>query len=297
MANCEELVEVDSNMQGLRDLLDNYIQKSVLNMIDKPTQGNDLISVEELVMTAESRSAPGLLIDTDGDTRTTLIRCQVFFHNSTRIRLFHRSVKLDSEVGSVAMSDETEEDTIVSVNASSGSANFTGGFGILEINHNLVQLNLTPNSNKSIITVINGTDVGVQWQGEDRLLITPMQRVNHSIASWAEYEVKVRTVEGLKDKVIISLAANDQSVEIDVNYDPETSAIGSILGVSMVLLIDLCIIFLPCCPGMCDRSRPFPGHKGNKQPRSSVLPTVPTVTPQSQATSHKLLELDDNTPC
>ncbi|KAK1377690.1 hypothetical protein POM88_024434 [Heracleum sosnowskyi] len=176
-------------------------------------------------MTAESRSAPGLLMDTYGDTGTTLIRCQVFFDNSTRIRLFHRSVKLDSEVGSVAMSDETEEDTIVSVNASSGSANFTGEFGILEINHNLVQLNLTPNSNKSIIIVINGTDVGVQWQGQDRLLITPTQRVNHGIAGCAEYEVKVRTVEGLKDKVIISLAANGQSVEIDVNYDPETRAI------------------------------------------------------------------------
>ncbi|KAK1377694.1 hypothetical protein POM88_024438 [Heracleum sosnowskyi] len=161
-------------------------------------------------MTAESRSAPGLLMDTDGDTGTTLIRCQVFFHNSTRIRLFHRSVKLDSEGGSVAMSDETEEDTIVSVNASSGSANFTGEFGILEINHNLCQ---------------------------DRLLITPMQRVNHGIAGCAEYEVKVRTVEGLKDKVIISLASNGQRVEIDVNYDPETRAIGPALSFPMVLLV------------------------------------------------------------
>ncbi|KAK1377691.1 hypothetical protein POM88_024435 [Heracleum sosnowskyi] len=170
------------------------------------------------------------------------------------------------------MSDETEEDTIVSVNASSGSANFIGEFGILEINHNLVQLNLTPNSNKSIITVINGTNVGVQWQGQDRLLITPMQRVNHGIAGCAEYEVKVRTVEGLKDKVIISLASNGQRVEIDVNYDPETRAMGPILSVPMVLLINTCLILLSYSVVMYDRSRTLQRHEGkNNQDQASCL--------------------------
>lgn len=164
---------------------------------------------------------------------------------------------------------------MVSVNAS--SANFTGGFGILEINHNLVQLNLNPKSNKSF-AVVNGTDVEVQWQGRDRLLITPMHGVNHGIAGCEEYEVRVYTVEGLKDREIISLAPNGHTLGIDVYYDPEKRHFsGDLLR---FLVVFLCISFYSAVVVYgCVRAA-LEDRKKIKQPRSSDVPTVPTVTPQ-----------------
>ena len=89
---------------------------------------------------------------------------------------------------------------------------------ILDIDHNPVLLNLSSNSNKSVITVTNNTDVEIQWQGWDRSLITLILK-NLRIAGHAEYEVRVHGVEGLLgDKVIISLTNNDLDIEIDMNY-------------------------------------------------------------------------------
>ncbi|KAK1377692.1 hypothetical protein POM88_024436 [Heracleum sosnowskyi] len=125
----------------------------------------------------------------------------------------------------------SKEDTSVSVDASSrgakeisgpGSATFTGGFGILEIYHNsVILLHLPSISNKSVITVIDNTDIKAQWQDRDQILITRIHRGSQGIASHEEYDVKVHSVKGLKDKVIISIAANGQRVEIDVNYESE----------------------------------------------------------------------------
>ncbi|KAK1377699.1 hypothetical protein POM88_024443 [Heracleum sosnowskyi] len=167
-----------------------------------------------LVNNAESRSAPGTDIDTD-----MLIRCKVLYvDNFARIRTLHSSVKGDSIKESIS----TRKDASVSVkaflqgtnNTSSGSgpALFIGGFGILVIDHNSLQLNLTPNSNKSVMTIFGNTDIEVQVQGQDRLLITPISGNNSVLAGRAEYEIRVLSYEGFKDEVIISL-----------NYETSTS--------------------------------------------------------------------------
>ncbi|KAK1377702.1 hypothetical protein POM88_024446 [Heracleum sosnowskyi] len=171
---------------------------------------------------------------TDADTAvTTVIHCEVYFTNLTRIHILDDYVKLDTEehvVASIGKLTDAMDDTSVSADTSSqgvrdlsgsGSVMFTGGFGIMEMNSNSLQLNLTPKSNKSVVVVTNNTDVEVQWQGWDRLQITPLQRETHRVAGHAEYEIRVRGVEGLKEKVIISLANNSQRMEIDVNYEPE----------------------------------------------------------------------------
>ncbi|KAK1377689.1 hypothetical protein POM88_024433 [Heracleum sosnowskyi] len=167
-----------------------------------------------------SRSAPG----------DTIIHCEVYFDKLTRIQIFDNFVK-DHSDGIIASIGMSKENTSVSVDASSrgakeisgpGSATFTGGFGMLKIYDNsVILLNLPSNSNKSVITVIDNTDIEAQWQHRDQVQITRIHREIQGIASHDEYEVKVHIVKGLKDKVIISIGANGQRVEIDVNYEPE----------------------------------------------------------------------------
>lgn len=50
-----------------------------------------------LMITVESRSLHDMLIDTDEDTVTMLIHCEVSFDNSSMIRSVHHFNKLDSE--------------------------------------------------------------------------------------------------------------------------------------------------------------------------------------------------------
>ncbi|KDP46416.1 hypothetical protein JCGZ_10256 [Jatropha curcas] len=121
----------------------------------------------------------------------------------------------------------------VSINASlreashvsgSASAVFIGGFSILEMDKSLMQLNLTPDSNKTIITVLGNTDVDIQWQNQDLIKISPIHKEDFGIGGRAQFEVKMLKAKRLKDKIIISLPANGQRVEIDVNYEPEAEA-------------------------------------------------------------------------
>lgn len=162
-------------------------------------------------------------------------------------------------VASIGKLTDAVYDTRVSINTSSpgardlsasGSVMFAGGFGILEMNSKTLQFNLTPNSNKSVITVTNNTDVEVHWQGLDRLLITPIHREKHGIAGHAEYAIRVRSVQGLKEKVIISLADNRQRMEIDVNYEPEKkippSRMHKFVGVCTNIVIVLCFCLFFC---------------------------------------------------
>ncbi|KAK1377707.1 hypothetical protein POM88_024451 [Heracleum sosnowskyi] len=183
-----------------------------------------------------SRPSPGFDRYTYGDTAGTIIFSEVYLDNVTKIILFDDHVKVHSDeydrAASTGISNKTREDKIGtgSVNASSRGAEdisepgSPGGFGILKVDYNSVQFNLVPNSKKSVITVINSTHVEVEYQSQDQLLITPIRRENRGRAGHAEYEVRVHSVEGLGDNVIISIAGGDgQRVEIDVNYEPEKS--------------------------------------------------------------------------
>ncbi|KAL8116599.1 hypothetical protein AgCh_022945 [Apium graveolens] len=78
-----------------------------------------------------------------------------------------------------------------------------------------------PKADKSVITVVDNTNVIVDWHGRKQLLITHAHMENYGVAGQTEYEVKVLASERFKDKLIISLSANGHKVEIDVNYEHE----------------------------------------------------------------------------
>lgn len=132
-------------------------------------------------------------------------------------------------VGSIPKSKNMRQDVSVSINASvrgvdhisgSASALFVGGFSVLEMSKNSLQLNMTPHSNKSIVTIVGNTDVEVHWSERDLLMIVPVHREDYGIGGRAEYEFRVLGAKRFRDKVVITLPANGQRMEIDVNYEP-----------------------------------------------------------------------------
>lgn len=104
----------------------------------------------------------------------------------------------------------------------SASAHFIGGFSILEMENNALHLNLTRESNKSVITVVGNTDhVELNWHNKERLSVMPMHREDPAIGKYVQYEVEVLGLERLQEQLIFSLPATGQRVKIDVSYDPE----------------------------------------------------------------------------
>ncbi|RYR07176.1 hypothetical protein Ahy_B05g074493 isoform E [Arachis hypogaea] len=96
-------------------------------------------------------------------------------------------------------------------NSISGSASalFIGGFSVKEMGKNSMQLNLSPVSNRSSITILGNTDVEIQWHHQDLVM------------------VKVLKNKRFQDKIIVTLPATGQRVEIGVNYEPEETASSS----------------------------------------------------------------------
>ncbi|KAJ8750145.1 hypothetical protein K2173_014060 [Erythroxylum novogranatense] len=104
------------------------------------------------------------------------------------------------------------------------SAIFIGGFSILDMNKDSGHLNLTPDSNKTTITILGNTDVEIYWHDRDHMKISPIHKEDFGIGGRAEYEVEVQSSVKLKDKIIIILPANGQRVVIDVSYEPGSRA-------------------------------------------------------------------------
>ncbi|KAK9004035.1 hypothetical protein V6N11_001853 [Hibiscus sabdariffa] len=118
----------------------------------------------------------------------------------------------------------------VSVNASmkehshvsgSASALFVGGFSIVQLGEDTTQLNLTPDSNKTIITILGNTDVEIHWRGRDLLTIHPIHEEGFGAGRRVQYEVKVLSAEQFTDKIIVTLPSTGQRAELDVNYEPD----------------------------------------------------------------------------
>lgn len=188
-------------------------------------------------------------------------------------------------VRSIGKSKERSQDISVSINASlrganhvsaSASALFIGGFSILEMDQNSLHLNLTPESDNSVITIVGNTDVEIHWQDRDQLLITPIHIEDHRIAGRAQYEVRVLRAERFKDKVIITLAANGQRVEIDVNYEPgKRTELAVDTDVNWAIIFwFLVFLFFTVCLFVWHLDRP-----GRSQP--TVAPATPIAAAQS----------------
>ncbi|XP_028095694.1 nuclear pore complex protein GP210-like isoform X3 [Camellia sinensis] len=134
-------------------------------------------------------------------------------------------------VHSIPKSKDMRQDLSVSVHvllrganhisgSASASALFVGGFSILEMDKDSMRLYLMPDSNCSIITIVGNTDVEVQWHDRDQLMINLTHREDFGLGGRAQYEVKGILAQKFTDTVIITLPANGQRVEIDVDYEP-----------------------------------------------------------------------------
>ncbi|KAJ4729295.1 nuclear pore complex protein [Melia azedarach] len=135
-------------------------------------------------------------------------------------------------VRSVPKSKDMSPYVSVSINASlkeehhacgsaSASALFIGGFSILEMDKNSLQLNLTLESNKTTITILGNTAVEVHWHNRDMMKVSPVHKEEFGIGGLAQYEVKVLRGKKFKDKIVVTLPANGQRVDVDVNYEPD----------------------------------------------------------------------------
>ncbi|GAV68566.1 RRM_1 domain-containing protein/Big_2 domain-containing protein [Cephalotus follicularis] len=192
---------------------------------------------------------------------------------------------------SVAVSASLREANHVS---GSASALFIGGFSILEMD----KLNLTPDSNQSILTILGNTDVEIHWIDRDSIKISPIHREDFGIGGRAQYEVKVLSAKRLKDKIIITLPANGQRVEIDVTFQPGgRSAAETILhGYFGRILLGLVIVpFIVAIILYLKRPNEFPASISPATPNMAVPLTPvhsspPVLNKQSPQTPQPFVE-------
>ncbi|XP_007031576.2 PREDICTED: nuclear pore complex protein GP210 [Theobroma cacao] len=138
----------------------------------------------------------------------------------------------------------------------SASALFVGGFSIMQMGKNIVQLNLTPNSNKTIITILGNTDVDIRWHNQDLLMITPIQKEEFGVGGCVHYEVKALGAKQFKDKIIVTLPSTGQRAEVDVNYERASiiditvfnSWIRGSALLALIIAIFIRILYLPSRP-------------------------------------------------
>ncbi|XP_022740410.1 nuclear pore complex protein GP210 isoform X3 [Durio zibethinus] len=178
----------------------------------------------------------------------------------------------------VSINASMKEHSHVSGSASA-SALFVGGFSIMQMGKNIEQLNLTPDSNRTIITILGNTDVEIHWRGQDLLMINPIQKEEFGVGSRVQYEVKVISAKRFKDKIIVTLPSSGQRAEVDVNYEPDERAESEatltisfwakVLG-SLALFIITAVFFL------CFLDRPL----GSQPPSTPPPPIAAPVTPE-----------------
>ncbi|ERN13772.1 hypothetical protein AMTR_s00049p00191680 [Amborella trichopoda] len=99
--------------------------------------------------------------------------------------------------------------------AGSAVAALCGGFVILE----KTKLNLTPNSNTSIITIVGNTDIQIHWHARDLMSVTLMTLDEPGIGGRAKYEIKVIHNQSFTDKLIVTLPATGQGEVVDISYE------------------------------------------------------------------------------
>lgn len=125
----------------------------------------------------------------------------------------------------------------------SASALFVGGFIIPGTEGDSLQLNLTPQFNRSVLTVVGNTDVSIYWHDRERLAVRPIHGEDSQGRSRAQYEIKIRRAEKFKDKLIFTLPATGQITEVNVNYEPEERR-ATIVNLNLWATAAACFILL-----------------------------------------------------
>ncbi|XP_021760201.1 nuclear pore complex protein GP210-like isoform X1 [Chenopodium quinoa] len=232
------------------------------NGLGGPSKNVDLPFECEVEPTFIGHAKPWKDLDT-GDTYC------LFFPYSPE-HLMHTAPKLKDKRRDISISIFAKLRDVADV-SSSASALFLGGFSILDMDKESLQLNLTRNFNRSIITVVGNTDVSIHWFNRDLLMVKTLFKEGYGIGGRAQYEVEILKSKPFKDKLTFSLPANGQKVELYVNYEvgeekTSTSDITLWAGVTgLILLILSVVIFI----FFLDKP---------KSTRSSIAPPAQNVT-------------------
>ncbi|WOL18742.1 nuclear pore complex protein [Canna indica] len=123
-----------------------------------------------------------------------------------------------------------------------GSAHvpYVGGFII-----DAEKINLTPNANRSLVTIIGSTDVEISWNAKGLLSVTPLSIVSFGVVGIAKYEVKIFKGQPFKDTITIVLPANGQREEIDVSYDVgEGTAVSESSNITWTAVVACAIVLI-----------------------------------------------------
>ncbi|XP_057770260.1 nuclear pore complex protein GP210 [Salvia miltiorrhiza] len=192
----------------------------------------------------------------DPDTGNTL--CLFFPHSPQHL------------VRSVSNTGDSPHQVLVSVRASltednqisgSASALFVGGFTLETDEKNSLHLNLTRDSNKSVVTITGNTNVELSWLHRNHLIVRPIHGGDPAVA---KYEISARGPARIQDQLVFSLPATGQRVAVSVSYDPderEAAAKPANLtfwaGISALLfLLIFTVTFVICYLDRPDRSPP-----------------------------------------
>ncbi|KAI6671315.1 hypothetical protein NL676_006200 [Syzygium grande] len=158
----------------------------------------------------------------------------------------------------------------------SASALFIGGFSILGMDKDAMQLNLTPDYNRTTITLLGNTDVEIHRQFPDLITITPLRKEGSGIGSAAEYEVKAIASKSFEDKIVFTLPANGQRTELEVSYTTrERKPSPFSFWLSMPVILALLMVLLAISFSILARpDRTVPAARP-AMPSRPVAPTTP----------------------
>ncbi|CAA0820165.1 Nuclear pore complex protein GP210 [Striga hermonthica] len=172
----------------------------------------------------------------------------------------------------------------------SASALFVGGFNILEMgkNKNSLRLNLTRILSTGFVTVIGNTDVDVNWEDKNRLSVKLVNGEDHTVGKFVKYEVRVVGGDKLGDRIIFSLPATGQRVEIEVSYEPVNADYAVLWGIlALLCMLIFAIFFLPEPERSVDRSqrqRVVSGSPGVAAPVTPERVSPAVISDQSPRT-------------
>ncbi|XP_074274983.1 nuclear pore complex protein GP210 isoform X2 [Silene latifolia] len=225
------------------------------------------------------------------DLNTGESYCHFFPHNPEHLANFAPKSSFKRQDISISIHAKLREAHEVS---GSATALFVGGFSVLDMNKDSLQLNLTPNSNRSILTILGNTDVGIHWLKRDVLIVRNLFKE----AFRSNFEVKVLKPKSFRDKLIFTLPANGQRVEIDVSYDAgDTKATillltlwkglaGCLALLILTFIIYKCLLDRPGGP----EPLPTPAGPSDQAPRTPERHSPANSNEQSPRTPQPFME-------
>ncbi|PIA51702.1 hypothetical protein AQUCO_01100520v1 [Aquilegia coerulea] len=199
--------------------------------------------------------------------------------------------------------DQMRRDISISISASiigaehvtgSSTALFVGGFSILSMGKELSQLNLTPDSNNRIISVVGNTDVEVHWKDREQMLVTFIRKNDYGLGGHAVYEVEALKQKRFNDKIVFILPATGQRVELDVYYEPGKSGLSvDVIGVIYIAFITISSLIMAIW--VVSKSPPPPRNTSTASVFATPSMAGP-VTPDRSSSSGNNMQQSPRTP-